>query len=351
MDARLRYTPGMKLPLVLAICALCLSAPVSAQQPARQFYLVLPTGKGAIAVPQGANWQPDAAFLYDHGTRAVLQFKGQQPGVTLSLIFFPNQSGQPTAESCREDVLQPLLKQFDSLLINKSLQRGQTTSIEGTQLATATYALNETAAPISAATEISLISRNSFSFYGDQRLCGELHISQVAEKIDKPTNFDDQLKELKVIPDYQSTAQDLARLGSILYESMKDYGAAAAYYESAVQLLPFPTTSPQRTVFRYLNDQLALSLGLSGNLKRSREVNQAAIAVDPDYPLYYYNLACVDAEERNVAEAQHHLQQAFARRANTIPGESLPDPTKDDSFQKLRKDKSFWLFLQTLPRN
>ena len=351
MDARLRYTPGMKLTFVLILCTFFLWAPVSAQQPARQFYLVLPTGNGAIAVPQGANWQPDAGFLYDNGTRAVLQFKGQLPGVTLSLILFRNQSGQPDGESCREDVLQPLLKQFDSLLINNSLQRGQSTSMEGAQLATATYVLNETAAPISSATGTSLISRNNFSFYGDQHLCGELHISHVTDKSNKPTNFDDELKELKVIPDYQPTAQDLAGLGSILYESMKDYRSAAAYYESAVRLLPSPTTAQKRTVFRYLNDQLALSLGLSGNLQRSREVNQAAIAVDPDYPLYYYNLACADAEEKNAAEARRHLQQAFARKANTLPGESLPDPTKDDSFLKLRKDKSFYLFLQTLPRS
>ncbi len=36
--------------------------------------------------------------------------------------------------------------------------------------------------------------------------------------------------------------------------------------------------------------------------------------------------------------------------ANTLKGESLPDPTKDDSILKLQKDKAFWTFVQSLPK-
>jgi len=45
-----------------------------------------------------------------------------------------------------------------------------------------------------------------------------------------------------------------------------------------------------------------------------------------------------------------HLQQAFDRRANVLKGESMPDPTKDDSILKLKKDKAFWAFVLTLPK-
>jgi hypothetical protein len=31
-----------------------------------------------------------------------------------------------------------------------------------------------------------------------------------------------------------------------------------------------------------------------------------------------------------------------------IPGETLPDPTKDDSFLPHKSDKEFWKFLQSL---
>jgi hypothetical protein len=65
------------------------------------------------------------------------------------------------------------------------------------------------------------------------------------------------------------------------------------------------------------------------------------IAADPDYPINYYNLACADAEQGHASDAKAHLQQAFDRRANVLKGESMPDPSKDDSILKLKKDKTF----------
>ncbi|HXC97386.1 MAG TPA: hypothetical protein VNU92_16915 [Edaphobacter sp.] len=91
-----------------------------------------------------------------------------------------------------------------------------------------------------------------------------------------------------------------------------------------------------------------MSNGISGQIKQSRAVNESAIKADPDYPLYYYNLACADAEQGHAADAKLHLQQAFDRKANLIPGEKLPDPTKDDSILKLRKNKEFWAFVEAL---
>jgi tetratricopeptide (TPR) repeat protein len=99
---------------------------------------------------------------------------------------------------------------------------------------------------------------------------------------------------------------------------------------------------------RIATDQLEMSLSMSGDLKNSRAIAQQAIANDPDYPINYYNLACADAEQRDAANAKIHLQQAFDRRANTIKGEVMPDPTKDDSILKLKKDKTFWAFVETL---
>jgi tetratricopeptide (TPR) repeat protein len=102
---------------------------------------------------------------------------------------------------------------------------------------------------------------------------------------------------------------------------------------------------------RIATDQLVMSLGMSGDLKDSRAVAEMAIASDPDYPINYYNLACADAEQGDVTDAKLHLQQAFERRANVLKSEAMPDPTKDDSILKLKKDKVFWTFVLALPRN
>ena len=93
-----------------------------------------------------------------------------------------------------------------------------------------------------------------------------------------------------------------------------------------------------------------MSLGMSGDIKDSRAVAGKAIATDPDYPLNYYNLACADAEQGDATAAKLHLQQAFDRQANVLKGESMPDPTKDDSILKLKKNEAFWAFVLTLPK-
>jgi tetratricopeptide (TPR) repeat protein len=110
--------------------------------------------------------------------------------------------------------------------------------------------------------------------------------------------------------------------------------------------LPFsPTTINQR---RTLTDQLAMSYAVYGDIKDSYNVNEDAIQQDPTYPYYYYNLACIDAELHNPLDARRHLQQAFERRSNALPGEPLPDPVLDTSLQKLQSDRAFWNFVRTL---
>ena len=77
-------------------------------------------------------------------------------------------------------------------------------------------------------------------------------------------------------------------------------------------------------------------------------VNEAAIAKDPEYPMYYFNLSCADAEAGDPGAARTHLQQAFDRRPHTLESETFPDPTTDDSLQKLRKDEAFWSLAQQI---
>jgi tetratricopeptide (TPR) repeat protein len=101
---------------------------------------------------------------------------------------------------------------------------------------------------------------------------------------------------------------------------------------------------------RVVTDQAGMAYGMSGDIPKARVIFERAIAEDPDYPMYYYNLACADAEEKNLAEARSHLQEAFARKANVISGESMPDPTNDNSFLPYRNNKDFWTFLESLNR-
>lgn len=146
---------------------------------------------------------------------------------------------------------------------------------------------------------------------------------------------------------YQPDVGDYFSLASVLFKNSPSL--AAPYYKSSLDAMPHDTSFV--TLRRVTTDQLVMSLGMSGDIKDSRAVAEKAITADPDYPINYYNIACGDAEQGNATDARMHLQQAFDRRANVLKGESMPDPTKDDSILKLKKNKAFWAFVLALPKN
>jgi predicted Zn-dependent protease len=84
-----------------------------------------------------------------------------------------------------------------------------------------------------------------------------------------------------------------------------------------------------------------MSYGLTRKLSDARETFEYGITQDPEYPLFYYLLACTYGEMGKMNESLEQLRLAYKYKANTIPGESLPDPLEDDSFRKFVKDKNF----------
>jgi tetratricopeptide (TPR) repeat protein len=335
--------------LVALLAVLCPC--VHAQQSTQPFYLVSPNAKGALVIPYDADWKISGLSLYDHGTRPAVQLDKAKSPLVLSLILFPNASSQPDPTNCREDVLQPLNQRFGNLIQRGSWRRSEQTTPSGARLALASYVLTIAPKPqIAEIAGVKPLDTNFFAFTATPAVCAEMHVSSATDKPMPIDQLQALLPKFQFQPDYEPRSSDYAKLGALLYRAAKDYTSAAVYYQRAWDTLP-PDDPQHAMLFRYLTDQLAMSYGMSGDLAKSRAVNQAAIARDPEYPLYYYTLACADAEEGNAAAARTHLQQAFDRRANTLPGEKMPDPTHDDSIVKLKHDKAFWQFVQTLPQS
>ena len=330
----------MMRPFALALCLL--SIPLSAQQ-LRQFNLVVPGLPGRVAVPPADNWKPTRIDLYDNGVRPVITFEDSAAHMTLSVILFPDTTSKLTAESCRKDVLDPLLQNLESSAVIKNKKFETHTTPAGTSVAVGSYLITN----MSKLVDLPIQQKNVFGFLSNGHTCAEMHISKPDYKPADDALFAAALDHFTFDGDYQPSLRDYATLGSAYYQMAHNYPAAAVYYQRALDLLTASPT-PDRTLRRYLTDQLSMSYGISGDIKRSRAVNEAAIASDPDYPLYYYDLACADAEEGKADAARVHLQQAFDRKANTLPGEHLPDPATDDSILKLKKNKEFWAFVQTL---
>lgn len=183
------------------------------------------------------------------------------------------------------------------------------------------------------------------AFVATSNICGDLEFYDQSPVSTSDPRVKRILDTFRLDPAYIPQFRDVFLYAQVLYKAQQ-YSAAAPIFQQALGMLH--EGKDQITWIRVTTDQAGLAYGISGNIGKAREIFTSAIAKDPDYPLYYYNLACADAEQNKLADARLHLQQAFARKANIIPGESMPDPTKDDSFTPYRNNKHFWTFIESL---
>ena len=184
------------------------------------------------------------------------------------------------------------------------------------------------------------------AYLGSRDLCAEVHLSKDQSTPEDQRLFDEVLGSARLLPD-ESVATDqthnpkdryLAE-GSQLYLA-RNYPAAAERYQKALDLEKQDRTL-NKSFFRVLVDNLVMSYGLTGKLSNARETFEYGITQDPEYPLFYYLLACTYGEMGKMEESLEQLRLAYKYKANVISGESLPDPLKDDSFRKFVRDKKF----------
>ncbi len=305
----------------------------------------MPKGPGVMLVTLGNGWVPQKLNLLDNGTRFVIQLKNDRLALEASYILFPNNTGAPTATSCRDAVIHPVLTNPRSDATVSPEQQSTRKMSDGRALAISSYRIER-------ATSTDIQQENLFGFLGDANTCAEVHVSKVNFKPADKLQMNAVLDAFSFDPTYTPAAADYGVIGTLFFNYFRDYKASAIYYRRTLDTLP-PTelAAPASLIARVTVDQLSMSYGMSGDLADSRAINEAAIKRDPTYPLYYYNLACADAESGDAASARTHLQQAFDRRANTLKDEPFPDPTKDESILKLQNDKAFWAFVQSLPKS
>ena len=140
-------------------------------------------------------------------------------------------------------------------------------------------------------------------------------------------------------PQKASQVMELMQEGSAHY-LRRNFKKAIGPYQKALDLEKQKRTLEQ-TLWRVLVDNLGMSYGISGNLKVAKETFEYGISEDPDYPMFYYNMACTYGEMDNMEKAIEYLRLAFAKKDNMIPGEKFPDPAKDSSFARFADNEKF----------
>jgi tetratricopeptide (TPR) repeat protein len=309
-----------------------------AQQPVA-IDLVMPDGDGRLVVPSTTAWVPTAYRLEDNGYRTTLVFEDHHNEITLEASVFP--SDDNSNESCRRQTIEPLLKNLEGHTVIKNTITTTRTSTTGVPLAISAFLV--TSSGLS-----PLNQENVFAFAAGPHLCAELHLTQSNYNAVGARLITDEIDHIRFNPEYKPTAQDYSVIGSDFYETKRDFRAAAAYFRRALDSLDEDAAT--RDMRRNIVDQLSASYAYFGDVKNAYNINEQAIAIDPTYPYYYYNLACVDADLHNPLDARRHLEQAFTRRNNVMPGEQLPDPVHDASLQRIAYDKSFWGYAQSVSR-
>jgi hypothetical protein len=135
-----------------------------------------------------------------------------------------------------------------------------------------------------------------------------------------------------------STSFDYYHLGRALYMT-KDYYKAVEPLARAVGL-----EHQQRRLdtasWRDLVAKLIDSLALTGELKRSKELMDYAVASDPTYPMFELALARYYAADGDLDNTVIHLEKAFLHKENVMYG-PLPDPLEDSLLERFRKDERF----------
>jgi tetratricopeptide (TPR) repeat protein len=181
----------------------------------------------------------------------------------------------------------------------------------------------------------------------------DIHISKVFFKAADQPMFDALLQSFHFVPREASAAPVPSGNSLILFQEGSRYFIAHQYRESIrpyQKALEIEKSTPtlDKNLWRVLIDNLSIAYGITHDLTSAREALTYGVSKDPDYPLFYYNLASIAAEKGDLLDTENYLKLAFERRENLIPGETFPDARVDDSFQKLLLQKEFRQFLNSL---
>jgi tetratricopeptide (TPR) repeat protein len=185
-------------------------------------------------------------------------------------------------------------------------------------------------------------SVNAYLAKGDVWI--DVHISKVQfTPTDQPL-FDAMLKSIRIDESSGPNSMVYAQYGSGAYLK-RDYKTAIQHYSKAVELNK-QDRQMKAVIWRVVVDNLGMAYGMTGDLVNAKKTFEYGLSVQPDYPLFHYNMACTYGEMGDVDQAIASLRKAFSLEANMNRGESMPDPATDSSFKRFLKDEKFRAFLR-----
>ncbi len=309
---------GTMKPLILLaafLFPLCVSAQQSGVSKAR---ISIPGVPGVLELDVGPTaWE---AHVRPDGKETELRAMGRADNLLIS-AFLQRVKFDASSEKCRAEWWAMTAK--SSPLKRKDLRQS-----ENDRIAVVEYVIPEFGGQ-------QIRQKVVHAYLGARDLCAEIHLSKIQFVSEEQKMFDDVLTTVRLLPAESQYVTE----GSRFY-LQHNYSAAAERYQKALDLeKQDPTLS--KSSFRVLVDNLSMSYGIGGKLSDARKTLEYGITQDAEYPMFFYLLACTYGEMGKMDESLEQLRLAYKFKANVIPGESVPDPLKDDSFRNFVKDKKF----------
>ena len=199
---------------------------------------------------------------------------------------------------------------------------------------------------------VPVVQRNVFACMPKDDVYIDIHLSKVQYQPSDDSLFSALLETASFGPPLPRQPEPSPEIMKLFAEGSRyflerNYRKAIGPYQKALDM-DKRSHQINKPLWYVLIDNLGMAYGISGNLDKAKEVFDYGILQDADYPLFYYNLACTYAEMNKMELAMEYLEQAFERKANVIPGEKMPDPRTDDSFQRFMKNESFRKLVDSL---
>lgn len=193
---------------------------------------------------------------------------------------------------------------------------------------------------------IEVDQQNRFLCMKHDNVFVDLHVSKPHFQPGDQNLFDPIFDSVQFHEGLTRTAMDYFLAGTSYY-NQNEFKKAIPFYVQALALEQ-QDRKLEKKFWYVLVDNLGMAYGVTGDLEMARETFEYGIQNDPDYPMFYYEMADYFGEKGDSLNAIAYLQKAYDRRANFIAGEKFPDPRADDSFKKLLKNPDFRKFVDSL---
>lgn len=172
----------------------------------------------------------------------------------------------------------------------------------------------------------------------------DVHISKIGYTENDKSFFDAIINSVKITNPKTRNISEMFLIGSQEYV-MRNYKEAIFAYEKILETEK-DKINIDEIIWCAVVDNLGMSYGISGDYNNAKRIFEYGIKLKPEYPYFYYNLACNYAEQNDLENALINLELAYSRKENTLPGEKLYNPKEDNSFKKFIKDKKFKDFIK-----